>query len=326
MLLPSLNNRHHVLIGAGGTGTAFGAAMALRRHWSNDIKLVIMDINPKHLVTSTLLADAFEQVPLISDPEFKKVFLDIIKRYEVDTYLPLIDMEIEIAAKFRDSNLLQSRFYLLAPTIEAARICHDKYLTAQWLKDHNLLTPRTVLADSDLSQFDSLFFLKPRRGFGSRGAKQASFADINVIPLEERVNWVVQPLCKAPEVTVDVYVNPNNGFYRTVCRERLETKSGVCTKAHVFVSDELESIALKIAEGLGFYGTFCFQVMRYKGEWNITDINARPGAGTAISVAVGLDFFAAAFAYHWGIDPQNALPKLSRDFFVTRQYAEYVMG
>ena len=66
--------------------------------------------------------------------------------------------------------------------------------------------------------------------------------------------------------------------------------------------------------------------MKHKQEWLVTDINARLGAGTAISVAVGLDFFSGMFAVLWGEDPSQYFIPLEKETFVTRQYSEFVMN
>jgi carbamoylphosphate synthase large subunit len=323
MVLPKLNTHPVVLIGSSGTGTAFGAISAIRRHWSNDVTIVAMDINPPHLVTASLLADEFEQVPLSDDDAFPSVLLHLVERYRIDTYLPLVDVELARAAELRKSSLLPKEVCLLAPPEKSAHICFDKYLAACWMKQEEIPTPDTALASQPFEAEE--YFLKPRKGFGSRGARGVKYKELESIPKIELESLIVQSICTEPEITVDTFYDPDRGFLRICCRERLETKSGVCTKARVFYDASLEDIAIQLAKGLSLSGTFCFQVMRSNSAWKVTDINARPGAGTAISVAIGLDFHGALFARAWGLDARPALPKITREHVVTRQYAEFVM-
>ena len=125
---------------------------------------------------------------------------------------------------------------------------------------------------------------------------------------------------------MDVFYDPENDFIRVVCRERIETKSGVSTKARLFEDDELSRFARTIAVGLKLKGSFCFQVMRNSHGWVVTDVNPRPGAATAMCALTGNDFFAATFAYHWGEDARVFFRPLNGEQFVTRQYSEFLMG
>jgi carbamoylphosphate synthase large subunit len=324
MLLPGPSNHPVVLLGSAGTGTAFGAASALRRHWSERVTIVAMDTNPRYLVTASLLCDGFEQVPPSDDEAFPAALLAITKHYRVDTYLPLVDIELVRAAELRDSFFLPRGIRVLAPPLHSARICLDKYLAALWMEKHAIPTPQTALA-SQAFRADH-YFLKPRQGFGSRGTRKIARTELDRIPESERDDWIVQALCSGPEVTVDVFHDPGQHFVRIACRERIETKSGVCTKARVFFDSDLEALACQLGRRLALSGTFCFQVMHNDGRWYVTDINARPGAGTAISVAAGLDFFAALFAHAWAIDVRQVMPMLIHDRIVTRQYSEFVMN
>lgn len=285
-----------------------------------------MDVNPGHLVTASLLADSFVQVPPSGSPEFEQELLKIIRHQDVDTYLPLIDKEIETAARLRAESRIPTNIQVLAPGLEAAVVCLDKFRTAQWLEENSLPTPLTVLASADIRPLGKRFFLKPREGFGSKGARMATPEAVEAMDASDRQRWVAQALCYGPEVTVDAFFDPDRNLTRTVCRERVETKSGVCTKARLFFDKCLDEIAATISSRLPLFGTFCFQAMRYHDRWCVIDINARPGGGTAMSAASGIDFFGAAFARAWGIDPRPAIPALQRPVFVTRQYSEYVMS
>jgi hypothetical protein len=60
------------------------------------------------------------------------------------------------------------------------------------------------------------------------------------------------------------------------------------------------------------------------GEWLVTDVNPRIGAGTAISVAAGVDLTAAWAADVCGDHASTQPAALSRERFVVRQYLEVV--
>lgn len=310
-----------VLLGSAGTGTAFASMLALRRNWGDSINVIVMDSNPKHLVTNSLLADKFYQVPLNVDIEFKNILEKILIDEKVDTYIPFIDHEISLAAILFERKFKNKNLNLQVKDSKIAEICDDKYKTFLFLSECNILTPRCYRTDESINKNENLI-IKPRKGFGSKIFKLSENRE-NVSKFNSET-YIIQQECERPEITVDVCYDKDRNFFVYVCRERIETKSGVCTKARLFQDEKIGEIALTLAQKLDL-SAFCFQLMRLKDDWAVTDINARLGAGTAMSVAVGLDFFSGMFAVQWGEDPSKYFNPLQKETFVTRQYSEFIM-
>ncbi len=313
-----------VLVGAGGTTTAFGAVMALRRHWSSRVRIVVCDMNPPHLVTTSVLADAFEQVPPARDPAFPDTLLDLFQRQRINTWLPLLPDEIRIARELSRACLLPTDFHLLTGSDAAAEISADKLLAASRLEAMGIRVPQTTPASQPFPA--THYFLKPRDGTGSRGARAIAAQDLAAAIQENPDAWIVQTSGSPPEITVDAFHDPATGFCRALGRERIEIKAGVSTKARIFEDPELHALALRLGTGLAFEGSFCFQVMRFDGQWGVVDLNTRPGGATAMCWQTGNDFFAATFAHAWHEDIARFFRPLDHDVFVTRQYAEFVTG
>jgi carbamoylphosphate synthase large subunit len=313
-----------VLLGAGGTGTSFAIASRLRAHWGEDIRLIITDSNPAHLVTTALLADAFVQVPYASDPAFRPLLEDLIAREGVQTYIPILNDEIVLAAALQSDARFGHVDFWSSP-LHAQ--CTDKAFADRWLNGIGVRTPAAI-AEAELEQGDGPWFAKPRRGFGSRGAGVVNGAAWRALSAAEREALIVQELCGTPEVTVDSFHDAATGTTHAYCRERVETKAGVCTKARLFRDMELEDFAARIGRALGQRGTLCFQAMAGRDGWAVTDLNPRSGAGTAMTCAAGFDVLAAAYACRLGIEyaPLLAGIEAGRSIYVTRQYAEFVMS
>lgn len=316
--------QHVALIGSAGTGTAFAAACALRRIWCHEVFIVAMDINPRQLVTTSLIADAYHQVPLSAAPEFTDALLEIVAKYSVDTYLPLFPEEIELAARLRACGRLGPEVHVLAPPEHASTACADKLLLARLLAERGIPVPRTSGAHEPFRS--DFYFLKLRRGTGGHGARTITYTELLLLPEKSRGKWIVQEICTGPEVTVDVFFDPQSGFKRILCRERLEVKAGVSTKCRLFEDSELEQYALGIAQGLELAGSFCFQVMTSSSRRVVTDVNPRPGAATAMCQVTGNDFHAANFARAWNLQVCDFFRPLTQPCFVTRQYSDFFMG
>lgn len=314
-----------VWLGSAGTGTAFGLAQTLRERWGHGagaVRIVAADIREAHLVATSLLADEFRVVPLTADAGFADVLRSGLRETGATHYQPILDEEILLGATLRSEGLLGD-VVVFAPPIRGARLCLDKLEGARWMDEVGIPTPPTVPVE--IARWDGVpLFAKPRHGRGSLGARpigdERAFEGLKA---EEDVSdLIVQPRCEGPELTVDaVHLG---GMTRAVVRERLEVKAGVCTKARVFEDERLEELAHLLALGLGIEHAFCFQVMRLGGEWVVTDLNARPGAGTRLTVAAGVDLLGAMFAYHFGEPFESFLGRLPHERYVVRQYAEYV--
>lgn len=317
--------RHTIWLATAGTGTAFGILKSARERWGDQVTIVAADLLPRHLVAASAVADAFEQVPRIDSPNFTPRLLEGLRRHGADTYVPILDKELLLAAELRESGELPAEVALLAPSVESARLCLDKLVMAQWLSDRGLPTPRTTSA-ADAEWRPGGLFLKPRTGIGSVGARLVE--EESELEKARGTDLIAQERCRAPEITLDVFHSAAHSFTRVACRERVEVKAGISTKARIFEDATLAGLAERLREGLGLVGSFCFQVMRGPAgdDWVITDVNARPGAGTRLSVAVGADFLGAALAEAWGLDPRPMLAPLEGERFVARQYTEYVLA
>jgi carbamoylphosphate synthase large subunit len=313
--------RKSVLIGSSGTGNAFSSILSLRRNWGSSVKIVGMDINHQNLVTSSLLSDKYYQVSPICNPEFENSVIEICSREEIDTYIPFIDSEILKAAMLYEQGLLNENLGIQVKSTQIADMCNDKYKTFLRLTEMNIPTPDCYISEAGLSNADE-YIVKPRNGYGSQ---IQTLEEIRVQPsLFDSETYIIQHRCEPPEITIDVCSDDNTEYFTYVCRERIETKSGVCTKARLFYDNNLETLAVTIAKGMKL-NAFCFQVMKYKDVWAVTDINARLGAGTAMSYAAGLDFFSGMFAILWGEDPSEYFRPLKKETYITRQYCDFLM-
>lgn len=129
------------------------------------------------------------------------------------------------------------------------------------------------------------------------------------------------------EVTVDAFVPRRGGETRAICRERIETKANVCSKARLFHDDRILEIAGAIAAAVGLTGAFCFQIMESEQgaeDWAVIDVNPRTGGGTAMSGTVGFDVIGANLLDALGLDYASRLQPLSGEHFVVRQPEDYV--
>jgi carbamoyl-phosphate synthase large subunit len=313
-----------VMVGAAGTATAFGIVRTLRANWDGAVEIVVADVRPRRLIGAAAFADEYLQSPSVADDDYADWLEAALHETGVALYVPLIDEDIAIAAEIAERRPLRTR--IAAPPLESARICWDKLDTHAWLKGQGLPAPATW-APAEAPHLDGGLVAKSRNGQGSIGfRKLASVEELEALEAEQGL--VVQVMCEPPEVTIDAYLAQDGTTFRAICRERIEVKAGVCTKARVFESAELSELAERIARGLGLTGC-CIQVMKGPegGGWCVTDVNARPGAGARLSGAAGVDVLGAVYAdlLELPFDSERALRGLEHDVYAVRQFDEYVI-
>lgn len=309
---------NRVWISAAGTGNAFATTKALRKNFPGCF-LLTTDTNPAYLTTASLWSDAHRVSPAVDNEKFRKFIRNTIEEFQIDTYIPFIDKEISIAAAMYAAKKIGPGLRLQVKNPKVAEICENKLFAHYFLLENGLPSPQT--ADLQRPFKAGKYILKPASGFGSQ-VKIVTPAELK--DPAYRYGYIVQEVCEQPEVTVDVAWSKLFNRFHFICRQRIQTKSGVCTKARVFLDDNLGALAFALAQGLELH-SFCFQVMRLRGKWVVTDINPRLGAGSAISAAAGSDFFSAMLAIFQDQDPAPFLKPLERECHVTRQYTEFLM-
>jgi carbamoylphosphate synthase large subunit len=313
-----------VVLGGAGSSAAFAAAVSLRRHWADRVRILTMDIHPAHLVAASELADVHVVAPLADAPGFPAFLEATLRDFSASVYLPIIPQEVCVGATLAASWQGDRSVFAMLPSLAAARACSDKWRLYEELCRLGIPTPRTWLGAAQVPLAMDAMIVKPRAGYGSRGVREIP-AESLVRSAESMNDDVIQERCSGPEVSIDVLRAPDGSGSRVLCRERLEVRAGVCTKSRVFEDPELGSLALAVCDGLGLGVLSCIQCMRAGGRWAVTDVNPRPGAGTAMSGAAGNDFFGAAFASIWAEPWRPFMGTLASSAFVTRQFQEVLM-
>ena len=315
----------HLIVGSAGGTNAFGTIKSVRDRYGDQVFVVALDTHPREHVAASTLADAFVRVPLARSPEFAAALHDLARTYPGSFYLPQHDEEIVAAAHLAAEGRLPSDLVLIAPPNDVVQICWDKWKTHWWLVARGLPSPVTALAtEAEFARMPRPVLLKPREGTGGTNFRHiettADLADI------DPNRWLLQEVLQTPQVSVETFLSRSGQIFRTVCREYIEFKPGSPSmKARLHDDRALAEIAERLARELPLFGAFVFEVMRDRaGDWRIIDVNPRLGAGTRMCVSIGIDIAAASLADFWGEEVSKLLPPLVGEYYIARQYEEYV--
>lgn len=285
-------------ITAGGTGSAWHIASIAKKYYADKITLYISDINEKRLVAASTLADFFFRVPPVKEPGYAEYMYGLLKEHQIDVLIPLIPWEQKFFAPDLPE-FAKLGIKSLAPVRETDSRLNDKKNLYRFCLDHEFPVIRQF--EKEELEAEQIYFCKPAEGFGAMDARKMSGKEILEYCKSGTFDWeqtVVQEYCGengiVQEVTVEAFWDGKRP--RTICRKRLESKGGVCTKAEVMKLPEADVVIKKMTEILELPMVFNIQFVHHHDCWKVMDVNLRLAAGTGLSNAAGFQMIRALLA------------------------------
>ena len=230
-------------------------------------------------------------VPLVSQKNYAAVVRSLVKKHQIEYYIPLIDKEIPKALSLaRKIPTLK----VISPSLKFVQLCLNKYRLMRVLSQLGISRVDTKLA-TDLDQRIKFpLFLKPIASTGSRGAKKI----INFDQLEayfklenyQRGEIMAQEYLEGDEYTVSVAVNNLNQLMAIVPK-KIIVKKGITQHAVTEKNEFIENACRKIVEELQPAGPFNVQLRIANGEVKIFEINPRFSTTAILTCEAGVNEF-----------------------------------
>lgn len=307
-----------VAVTSAGSSTAYSFVKFLSTQ--EEVEVVTMDINPKSLVFASSLSKIHIVTPLATDVAYEQFILNSMEEHQIDFIVPIHNAEIDKLSLLNDSRILTC--VLDGSVINNKLLCYTECISKE------IPVPKTWSKEEAIQLLGQEYlFAKKIKGVGSIGARKIPHGEVKELSGE----FLFQELCTSPEVTVDciAYREDEEIKVLSICRERLEVKAGVCTKAKVYQSDAINEIATSVARGFEVIGGFCFQVMKNQsGDFVVTDFNPRLGGGTALSQSTGANVYGSFFeafgvqGFSKSLESLREYCNKKQTFHVTRAYLE----
>lgn len=251
-------------------------------------RIVAVDIDP--LASALRVADRPYLVPRLDSPEYIPVLADILRREQVSIVFPLIDPDIPVLARHRETLEAAGARLAVVPS-KAAAIAADKWETHRFFRRLGIATPDSWLPEVDRTNLPEFpLFIKPR--FGS--ASQHTFRVDDERQLDFFSTYIAQPIIQqfvpGPEITNDVICNLDGRVLSVVSRERIRVRSGEVLVGKTIHDPAIVDACVRIAEALPAVGPITVQCMMNGLEPSFTEINARLGGGVPLAVAAGANW------------------------------------
>lgn len=265
-----------------------------RNTLGNQVKIVVTD-NSK-VAPAMAFADKAYLVPLISDPSYISIILDICKKEEIQAVTTLIDPEIMLLAKHREE-FEALGVTVLAPYEETAKLCFNKYDMYRFLTEKGINTVKTYgtyeefMVDYNAGRIAFPVFVKPRTGSGSVGARKIETPDLLKQVTEQDKSLIIQELMTGKDLDADVYVDTiSHKPVAIFSKKKLSTTIGGANKTVSFKDESLFAFIQEALSAMQFNGPLDMDFFYQDGKYYLSEINPRFGGAYLHAYGAGVDF------------------------------------
>ncbi len=258
-------------------------------------------------------ADHAVLTPLIYEDDYIETLLRYCQEWQIGALLPLLDIDLPVLARNR-GRFDEIGVVLVVSSVEATRICNDKWKTYDFLRRCGIDGPRTFLGLSDtrdaLEKGEVSFPLvvKPRWGLGSIGVYfaengeelEAFFrkarTEIGRTYLkyeskeDESRSVLVQEQLGGEEYGLDVLNDLQGEFLACIPKRKLAMRAGE-TDAAVIVDDpDLTELGMRLSSSMKHVGNLDVDCFRTSTGVAVLELNCRFGGQYPFSHLAGADF------------------------------------
>lgn len=266
-----------------------------RKTMGSEGKIVVTDLSV--YAPAAYFADKFYQVPRIDDPSYFPGILEICRVEKIDAVTTCIDPEIMLLAEHRE-DFQAIGVEVLAPYLETAQICFDKFKMYQFLVANNI---RTVLTFGDMASFEVALrngeikfpvFVKPREGSGSVGARKVANMATLKEAMEQDPSLIIQEFMgDAVDMDADIYIDTiSHKPVSLFSKRKLETKIGGASKTVSFKDEKLVEFVCNALNAFKFNGPIDMDLWYRDGKYYLSEVNPRFGGAYLHAYGAGVDF------------------------------------
>lgn len=217
-------------------------------------------------------------LPNIFEANFLEEFNKLLLEEKIDVVFPTHDSVALFFAENKDKISCK----VVGSDLETASICRDKRKTYEVFKEEDFCP-----VVYELPPDDKIFFIKPKDGQGSQGArivknpKEISTLDLNDFVMTEYLPGI--------ELTVDCLTDYDGKLIFISPRSRDRTMAGISVAAHLYpLTQEISKIAQRINAKLFFRGLWWFQIkLDSNNRWKLLEISVRCAGSMAVTRASG---------------------------------------
>ena len=228
--------------------------------------------------------------PPVKDINYISFIESVIKKHNIDFYIPLIDEEIVLAINIAK---IFNNIVVIAPNLNFTELCLNKLDLMKSLKSLGISNIYSLSGIDYNRQIDFPLFVKPNTGRGSRGARKIiSFEQLEAYYILEgygKQETLIQPFVDGVEYTVGVLINSYNNII-SISSKRIIEKKGITQIAITENNILIDKVVEQIVEKMKPCGPINIQlILTNNGVIKIFEINPRFSTTTILEYEGGID-------------------------------------
>lgn len=235
-----------------------------------------------------VFTDYEEGLPMAQEDSFEPAIVELVKRRQIDLLFPTMDGVIERFA------LMEERLpcILVGHPLQTAVILSSKKKTYEKLLG---LVPLPLLYDS-LAKVDTFpVFMKPDKGYGSRGAKKICNKKEGELHQAQVPGCLLMEYLPGKEFTIDCFSDANGSLLFSKARTRQRIMNGISVHTMNTKEEWIQRTTYQLAEKINavfsFRGSWFFQCKEDKdGALKIMEVAARLAGSSSIHRVLGVNF------------------------------------
>ncbi|MBS7334549.1 MAG: ATP-grasp domain-containing protein, partial [Weeksellaceae bacterium] len=187
-----------------------------------------------------------DNVPFYNSDNFLQKINEIVKKYNIDAIYPAMD---SVIAKFSEiSEKIDCK--IIGSNDETNQICLSKLLTYKKLK--NIVKCPKIFEINDIKLEDFPLFIKPKIGYGSRGATIVRSIEEIHNHLLNYPDSIITEFLPGAEFTIDCFTDRKGElkFYGPRKRNRISNGISVNTKIFNDDNEQIKNIVNKINKSI----------------------------------------------------------------------------
>lgn len=265
-----------------------------KNEFENEGNVIVTDCSD--LAPALYFADKYYITSRIDADTYINEILDICEKEKIDGILSLIDPELELLSKNRES-LKERNIMLIGSNYEETNVCFDKYKTYLFLEEHGFKCAKTYIdinffkEDLENGKITLPVFIKPRSGSASIGISKVDNIKHLELIYEMCPDMIIQEFIAGQEYGVDSYIDIiSKEAISIFIKEKVRMRAGETDKAKSVVDKKLFDIIEKLLKDLKLVGPIDVDVFKNNDEWIISEINPRFGGGYPLAYNCGENF------------------------------------
>ena len=246
-------------------------------------KVVATDMSP--FAPAVYEADAFYQVPRITDDGYIDVIFDICKKEKINGVLSLIDPELSLLAKHKEE-FEALGVKVIGSSFELCELALDKMQMFNWLSTHaypcakSYVDKEKFYLDIDAGAIDYPVFVKPVCGSASVAISKVYDKETLELLFARNNNLMIQEFLNGQEIGADVYIDIiSKEVVSIFTKKKIVMRAGETDKSVSFKDEKLFALIERFCQECGWSGQIDIDIFEIDGEYYISEVNPRFGGG-----------------------------------------------